>query len=116
MPITLQPMMRAIWPAVAPTAPAADEISTVSPGFRGADIAQAEIGGEAGNVEDAGPGAEMPGVLRDLLHAAAAHLQMLGPAGQAPQQIADREIRFFDSITRPIAGPSMVSPMLSGRA
>ena len=58
MPNTLQPMMRAICPAVAPTGPAADDISTTFAGLGEADVAEREIAGQAGNGQDTGPGAE----------------------------------------------------------
>ena len=53
MPTTRQPLIFAIWPTTLPTAPAAPETTTVSPGFGLADVEQAEVGGHARHAERA---------------------------------------------------------------
>ena len=53
MPTVRQPMSLAIWPTAEPTAPAAVETTTVSPGRGCAEVEQSEIGGDAVQAEDA---------------------------------------------------------------
>jgi hypothetical protein len=87
MPITRQPWILAIWPAIEPVAPAAPETTTVSPAL-GLPREQPEIGGDAGDAEHRERLRE-GGAERDAAHHRAASGQrVLLPAEHAGDEIA----------------------------
>ena len=89
----LQPAIFASWPTICPTAPAAAETTTVSPGFGLADVEEAEVGGETGRAE------HVQGRLRrserriELPQRAAARDRVVLPAELPDDGVAGREPR-----------------------
>ena len=115
MPTTRQPLILAICPTTVPTAPAAPETTTVSPGLRLADLEQAEIGGHAGHAERAQIDRQRRGSRVDLGQALAVgqriflHAQACRTRDRRP-----RSRDACDAITRPTAPARITSPMPTG--
>ena len=115
MPIARHPLIFAIWPTTAPTAPAAPDTTTVSPGLRLADVEQAEVGGHAGHAERAQVDrAAAPA--RGRCDARPCRRRARTPARRTCRRRGRRRRNSacFDAMTRPTPPARITSPSATG--
>ena len=114
IPTTRAPSALASWPATEPTAPAAAETTTVSPGFGFADLADPDPGGQPGHPERAHVGARrdtLGDVDRQQRHRVGGDHVLL-PADETLHDLTDRIVRILrrDDLAEPARAHDLADP------